>query len=266
MTLTLGRRRNVKWSSLKNGIYSPSCRSKPVSSMKWDKQQVNINIAFFRFFFSSLIQRVYENQCCFDFTVWMKKLKHFVFSEKQVRNDMRENIWQSVPFFLGDLPSIRHSCLELSSCWRLWSYKPLSLSHTHPLALHSVSSVSGGVATALWAYAAPWSFGVATAASVAISLFYLSAPLSLSFLPSVSLALIWTSHNTCSSCVPSLSVTAFCSLSLFLLFFVLFLLEFLPPLLSLLYALGTLQSSLCRLGKKQRLKLSGKKRGLHDLG
>lgn len=173
-------------------------------------------------------------------SLWVKKLKPFVFSEKQLRNDMREN----------HLPSIRHSCLELSSCWRLWSYKPLSLSCTHPLALHSVSSVSGGVAMALWAYAAPCSFGVATAASVAIShLFCLSAPVSLSFLPSASLSLSWTSHSTCSSCVPSLSVTAFCSL---LLFFVLFLLEFLPPLLSLLYALGTLQSSLCRLGKKAK--------------
>lgn len=135
------------------------------------------------------------------------------------------------------------------------------LSHTHQLALHSVSSVSGGVAMALWASAAPCSFGVATAASVAVSpLFCLSAPLSLSFLPSVSLSLSWTSHNTCSSCVPSLSVTAFCSLSPFFLFFVLFLLEFLPPLLSLLYALSTLQSSLCSLGKKQSLKLGGKKK------
>ncbi len=132
------------------------------------------------------------------------------------------------------------------------------LSHTHPLALHSVSSVSGGVATAP---AAPCRFGVATAASLAISpLFCLSAPLSLSFLPSVSLSLSWTSHNTCSSCVPSLSVTAFCSFSPFFLFFVLFLLEFLPPLLSLLYALSTLQSSLCSLGKKQSLKLGKKKK------
>lgn len=134
------------------------------------------------------------------------------------------------------------------------------LSHTHPLALRSVSSVSGGVAMALWASAAPCRFGVATAASLAISpLFCLSAPLSLSFLPSVSLSLSWTSYNTCSSCVPSLSVTAFCSLSPFFLFFVLFLLEFLPPLLSLLYALSTLQSSLCSLGKKQSLKLGEKK-------
>ncbi len=83
------------------------------------------------FFFFTNTNRVYENQCCFDFPVWMKKLKHFVFSEKQVRNDMRENIWQIVPFFFRW--STIHQAFMLGAVIMLTTLilqTPLSLSHT----------------------------------------------------------------------------------------------------------------------------------------